>query len=248
MSTIPPLIEAAMNGKQTDLEVSRILWPRLLGAACARRTDTACGESLSSRGVRLSAGLIFFFRPRQKLLAEGADINQKTVGGMTALHWAVVRGHYGIVKALVERKADLKIRTPSGMAALDEAIIRGRLNVVKLLDEHGVNVVDEPNYQGDLPVHTAAREGMLPILKFLIEEKHVNVMQNNKVSTRGQTDNFSSFDLCSLLIADLSLSLLSAQVENKRPLNLSRQSLHDRPNEPQHRECTHYLFDKDETG
>jgi ankyrin repeat protein len=78
-------------------------------------------------------------------------------------------------------------------------------------------VVDEPNFQGDLPIHTAAREGMLPILKFLIEEKNVNVMQNNKL-------------------------------ENKRPLNLSRQSLHDRPNEPQHKECTHYLFDKDETG
>ena len=136
---------------------------------------------------------------------------------MTALHWAVVRGHYGIVKALVERKADLKARTPSGMTPLDEAIIRGRLNVVKLLDEHGVNVVDEPNFQGDLPIHVAAREGMLPILKYLIEEKNVNVMQNNKL-------------------------------ENKRPLNLSRQSLHDRPNEPQHKECTHYLFDKDETG
>lgn len=99
------------------------------------------------------------------------------------------------------------------MTVLDEALYRGRLNVVKLLDEKGVNVVSEPNFQGDLPVHTAAREGFLSILKFLIEEKGVNIMQNNTL-------------------------------EKKRPLNLSRQSLHDRPNEPQHKECTHYLFDK----
>ena len=136
---------------------------------------------------------------------------------MTALHWAVVRGHYGIVKALVERKADLRSRTPSGLTPLDEALVRGRLNVVKLLDEHGVNVVDEPNKEGDLPIHTAAREGHLPLLKWLIEEKHVGIMQNNKL-------------------------------ENKRPLNLARQSLHDRPNEPQHKECVHYLFEKDDTG
>lgn len=36
--------------------------------------------------------------------------------------------------------------------------------------------------------------------------------------------------------------------EGKRALNISRASLHARPNEPQHKECTHYLFDLDETG
>jgi hypothetical protein len=104
MSTIPPLIDAAMNGKQSDLE---------------------------------------------KLLSEGADPNAKTAGGLTALHWAVIRGHFGIVKALANSdKIDLKARTPSGMTPLDEALVRGRLNVVKLLDEKGVNIVSEPNFQG----------------------------------------------------------------------------------------------------
>lgn len=170
MST--PLIQAAMEGKQTEVE---------------------------------------------KLIAEGADLNAKTPGGLTALHWAVIRGHFGIVKTLVEKKADLTVKTPSGMTPLDEALVRGRLNVVKLLDEHGVNVTSEFNQAGDLPIHTAAREGFLPILKYLCEVKKVDVMQNN-------------------------------QKENKRPLNISRQSLHDRPNEPQHKECVHYLFDLDETG
>ena len=55
-------------------------------------------------------------------------------------HWAVVRGHFGIVKTLVEKKADLHAQTPSGMTPLDEALVRGRLNVVKLLDENGVDV------------------------------------------------------------------------------------------------------------
>jgi ankyrin repeat protein len=81
------------------------------------------------------------------------------------LHWAVIRGNFGIVKTLVEKGADLQVKSPSGMTALDEAIVRGRLNVVKLFDENGVNIVSEPNHYGDLPVHTAAREGFLPILK-----------------------------------------------------------------------------------
>ena len=89
--------------------------------------------------------------------------------------------------------------------------------MVKLFDENGVNVVSEPNHYGDLPVYTAAREGFLPILKYLCEEKKVDLSINNKK-------------------------------DDKRPLNISRQSLHDHPNEPQHRECVHYLFDLDETG
>ena len=129
----------------------------------------------------------------------------------------MVRGHFGIVKTLVEKGADLKAKTPSGMTPLDEALVRGRLNVVKLLDEHGVDVVSEFNHFGDLPIHTVSREGFLPIIKWLCEVKKVDVMQNNKK-------------------------------EDKRPLNIARQSLHDRPNEPQHKECVHYLFDKDETG
>ena len=71
-------------------------------------------------------------------------------GGLTALHWAVIRGHFGIVKALVNvDKIDLRAKTPSGMTPLDEALVRGRLNVVKLFDEKGVNVVSEPNFQGE---------------------------------------------------------------------------------------------------
>lgn len=33
---------------------------------------------------------------------------------------------------------------------------------------------------GNLPLHAAAREGFLPILKWLVEVKKVDVMQDNK--------------------------------------------------------------------
>lgn len=111
----------------------------------------------------------------------------------------------------------MKAKTASGMTPLDEAVIRGRLNVVKFFDEKGVNVVDEWNHFGDLPIHSASREGHLALVKWLCEEKKVNVMVNNKK-------------------------------DDKRPLNIARQSYREKPNELQHKDVIHYLFELDETG
>lgn len=121
-----------------------------------------------------------------RLLESGAvTINHASAGGgITALHWAIIKGHFQLVKFLLDRGADPKAVTKSGMTPLDEAVLRGRLNVIRLLDEKGVNVVDAFDKEGQAPIHVAAREGFFPIVKYLVEEKKCTVWLNNKQHVR----------------------------------------------------------------
>ncbi len=80
--------------------------------------------------------------------------------------------------------ANLKQRSKSGMSPLDEALVRGRLNIIKLFVEKGVNAVDEFDSEGQAPIHVAAREGYLAIVKYLVEDLKVTVWLNNKQHVR----------------------------------------------------------------
>jgi ankyrin repeat protein len=39
----------------------------------------------------------------ERLLGEGANVNHVTTGGVTPLHWAIIKGHFGIVKLLIDK-------------------------------------------------------------------------------------------------------------------------------------------------
>jgi ankyrin repeat protein len=90
----------------------------------------------------------------------------------------------GCVVIFFFKGANLTLQTRSGMTPLDEALVRGRLNVVKLLDEHGVNVVDSFDKEGQAPIHVASREGFFNIVKYLVEDKKCTVWLNNKKHVR----------------------------------------------------------------
>ncbi len=56
--------------------------------------------------------------------------------------------------------------------------------MLRLLDERGVNLFDTFDKDGQAPIHVAAREGYLPIVKYLVEEKKVTTWLNNKQHMR----------------------------------------------------------------
>ena len=59
------------------------------------------------------------------ILANGADVNETTGGGQTALILAVIFGHTNLVKLLMSAGADPQLRDNLGLNAIDWAQRRG---------------------------------------------------------------------------------------------------------------------------
>ena len=71
------------------------------------------------------------------LLAKGADVNQSTSGGQTALILAVIFGHANLVNILVKAGADPHLRDNLGLNAIDWAQRRGLSEVLTILTNGG---------------------------------------------------------------------------------------------------------------
>lgn len=67
------------------------------------------------------------------LLAEGADVNETTGGGQTALILAVIFGHTNLVKLLVNSGADPQLRDNLGLNAVEWAKRRGSREALEIL-------------------------------------------------------------------------------------------------------------------
>lgn len=66
-------------------------------------------------------------------LANGADVNERTGGGQTALILAVIRGHTNIVRQLVNAGANPHERDNLGLNAIDWAQRRGATEAIEIL-------------------------------------------------------------------------------------------------------------------
>lgn len=85
------------------------------------------------------------------LLANGADVNETTGGGQTALILAVIFGHSNLVKLLVNSGADAQLRDNLGLNAIEWAKRRGSREALEILTgtpqsntPPTVEVVEEP--------------------------------------------------------------------------------------------------------
>lgn len=67
------------------------------------------------------------------LLAKGADVNETTGGGQTALILAVIFGHTNLVKLLVKAGADSQLRDNLGLNAIEWAKRRGSREALEIL-------------------------------------------------------------------------------------------------------------------
>ena len=69
------------------------------------------------------------------LIAGGADVNESTSGGQTALNLAVIFGHTHLVKLLVNSGADPQLRDNLGLNALEWAKRRGSAEALEILSK-----------------------------------------------------------------------------------------------------------------
>lgn len=75
---------------------------------------------------------IFVFNHRL-LLQYGSGLNWQTQYGDTPLHLSAYRGHYEVVKFLVETGCDIAVINSKGKTAVDEANNGGNKRVVQYL-------------------------------------------------------------------------------------------------------------------
>jgi ankyrin repeat protein len=106
------------------------------------------------------------------LLKQGADVNAALPDGMTALHWAAVRGDAELAEMLLYAGASTKAVTRIGAyTPLHVASREGNANVAKLLLEKGAEVDARTSTSSVTALHLAAASGNLELTKILIDNK-----------------------------------------------------------------------------
>ncbi len=96
-------------------------------------------------------------------LEQGAAVNAADERGFTALHWAVIGGHIGLVKLLLDRGADPNAAGPSRMTPLHWAATMGQADAIDALVRRGARV-DARDAYGMTPLHEAATPAVVTAL------------------------------------------------------------------------------------
>jgi ankyrin repeat protein len=103
----------------------------------------------------------------KKMLASGADPNERSRNGRTAIMSAAGQGYSDIIRALIASGADVNARDNDGDNALLDTARQGRTDLAKLLIESGANVNDANNL-GETALIIAARRGFDYYVKTLL--------------------------------------------------------------------------------
>lgn len=118
-----------------------------------------------------------------RLIDDGADVNELSVDGTTALHWAVYKEDIELVEMLLDEDADPNIRNEYGATPMMVASEHGNYAIMKALIEAGGDI-ESPNDEGQTLLMAVARTGHADTAKLLLE-KGANV--NASESWGGQT-------------------------------------------------------------
>jgi uncharacterized protein len=103
-----------------------------------------------------------------RAIGAGADVDERSVDGTTALHWAAHRGDLELVKRLLERGADPNVRNDYGATAIAEAAVEGEYALIEALLDAGADV-SSPNAEGQTVLMVVARTGNVATARLLLE-------------------------------------------------------------------------------
>jgi ankyrin repeat protein len=102
-----------------------------------------------------------------RVIAAGGDVNERSVDGTTALHWAAHNGDLELVELLLERGADATVRNDYGMTAIAAAAVEGDRGIVKALIDASADV-ESPNAEGQTVLMAVARTGRIDTAELLL--------------------------------------------------------------------------------
>ncbi|XP_047430898.1 ankyrin repeat and SOCS box protein 15b isoform X2 [Mugil cephalus] len=101
------------------------------------------------------------------LLRHGAKVTARDGHGVTPLGVAAEHGHAEALDALIQHGGDVNAQASNGDTVLYDASGSGNLDCIKLLLQHGANP-NVASYACQLPIHRAAYEGHILVLRTLI--------------------------------------------------------------------------------
>lgn len=126
-----------------------------------------CGDDNDNHtnfmGELLDEEMIYFF------IQHKVDLNVTNDDGLTPLHLAAMVDNRRIGKALLKNKANTKLVDPkTGDTVLHTAVRYQHLDFISLLLEFDNTLINTPNNNGDTPLHLAAVNSSVYIIKQLI--------------------------------------------------------------------------------
>ena len=102
-----------------------------------------------------------------RLIAGGADVNERSADGTTALHWAAHRRDRELVELLLERNADPTVVNDYGATAISAAAVEGSYEIIEALLDAGADA-DSPNREGQTILMVVARTANADTARLLL--------------------------------------------------------------------------------
>ena len=122
----------------------------------------------TSKSALMNAASMGDIETVQKLVKNGANINEKDRSGYTPLIWAIYSNKVEAVKAFIQMGADIEIQDKSGYTPLILAVSWSHSDIAKLLIEKHANV-NAKSDNGTTALIYAATYGNASIMKLLID-------------------------------------------------------------------------------
>lgn len=139
----------------------------------------------------------------QKLVVQGADVNEKAVRDETALMLAALAGQGEIVNYLLQRGANIDARNASGMTTLHAAAYAGQTEIVSLLIAKGADVNDAANVYKVSPLHVASEENHLETVKLLLQKgADVSAVERHGFNAMTRAGFREQWEILELLLAN----------------------------------------------
>lgn len=101
-------------------------------------------------------------------IEQGADVNERSVDGTTALHWAVYQRDLPFMQSLIDAGADVSVANEYGATPLSTAALDADPSVVRLLLEAGADA-NARNADNETALMLATRAGNVEAVRVLIE-------------------------------------------------------------------------------
>ena len=144
----------------------------------------------------------FLLRYGANIEARGTiNIDGIVVEDCTALWVAAAKGHFDVVRFLIEQNAEVDGRTSSNSTPLRAAAFDGHLRIVRCLVENGADV-NARNHYNNTPLMIACCEGHLDVASYLIKHgANINLQDNDGRSCLHQASKRGHVQLVCMLLA-----------------------------------------------
>lgn len=106
-------------------------------------------------------------------------LNVQNQEGYTALHWACMRAHWGVVRFLIGEGADLNIAGGDGGTQINWAVHHDNVDIIRLMVENGARL-NIQNRWGMTELHTAVWRGNIHVVEYLLDRGSDPMVRTNE--------------------------------------------------------------------